>query len=421
MTEETESMEGKVLAMVLAGGEGSRLHPLTAERSKPAVPFGGHYRIVDFVLSNLVNSQVFSIYLLVQYKSQSLIEHIRRSWTLSPIFPEQFVTVVPPQMRERPDWFQGTADAVYQNLTLIEQQRPDLVLVFGADHIYRMDVRQMVAFHRAQGADVTVAALPVPRASASAFGVIELDAQGRIRRFLEKPEQPPAMPGDPARAYASMGNYAFSTDVLIDALKEANTRGEHDFGRHVLPRMIGTHRVFAYDFGANRVPGVRDYEEQAYWRDVGTIDTYFETHQDLLGWEPRFNLFNPQWRIASSNYQGPSARILRGTVENSILGSGALLKGGFVKDSILRREVIVEDGAEIDQCIVMDYAIIRHGARLKRVIIDRYNTIAPESRIGYDPGKDRAAGYHVTESGIVVISKGDHTVFSATGEFSRYL
>jgi glucose-1-phosphate adenylyltransferase len=414
-------MEGKVLAMVLAGGEGSRLHPLTAERSKPAVPFGGHYRIVDFVLSNLVNSQVFSIYLLVQYKSQSLIEHIRRSWTLAPIFPEQFVTVVPPQMREGPDWFQGTADAVYQNLALIEQQRPDLVLVFGADHIYRMDVRQMVAFHRARSADVTVAALPVPRASASAFGVIEADAQGRIRRFLEKPEQPPAMPSDPARAYASMGNYLFGIDVLIDALKEANARGEHDFGKHVLPRMIGTHRVFAYDFGNNRVPGVRDYEEHAYWRDVGTIEAYFEAHQDLLGWEPRFNLFNPQWRISSSNYQGPSARILRGAVENSIIGSGTLLKGGFIKDSTLRREVIVEDGAEIDQCIVMDYAIIRRGARLKRVIIDRYNTIAPESRIGYDPAKDRAAGYHVSESGIVVIPKGDHTVFSPTGEFSRYL
>ena len=338
-------MEGKFLAMVLAGGEGSRLHPLTAERSKPAVPFGGHYRIVDFVLSNLVNSQVFAIYLLVQYKSQSLIEHIRRSWTLSPIFPEQFVTVVPPQMRGGPDWFQGTADAVYQNLALIEQQRPDLVLVFGADHIYRMDVRQMVAFHRGHGADVTVAALPVPRASASAFGVIETDAQGRIRRFLEKPEQPPAMPHDPQRAYASMGNYVFTAQVLIDALHRARRLGARDFGRHVLPAMIGTHRVFAYDFGTNRVPGVRDYEEHAYWRDVGTIETYFQAHQDLLGREPRFNLFNPQWRISSSNYQGPSARILRGHVENSILGSGTLLKGGVIKDSIVRREVIVEEDA----------------------------------------------------------------------------
>jgi glucose-1-phosphate adenylyltransferase len=414
-------MDDRILAIVLAGGEGSRLHPLTAERSKPAVPFGGRYRIVDFVLSNLVNSGVFSIYLLVQYKSQSLIEHIRRSWVLSPIFPEQFLTVVPPQMREGPDWFQGTADAVYQNLNLIDQQRPGMVLVFGADHIYRMDIRQMVDFHATRKADVTVAALPVPLREASAFGVIDADGSGRIRAFREKPAQPPAMPGDPTRAYASMGNYVFSTDVLIEALHAAKARDERDFGRHVLPRMIETHRVFAYDFGANRVPGTREYEEPAYWRDVGTIDAYFAAHQDMLGLEPKFNVFNPRWRIGSSNYQGPSARIVRAEVDNSILGAGTLLKGGRVKDSIVRREVVIEEGVELDQCIVMDYAIIRRGARLRRVIIDRYNTIAPDSRIGYDAGRDRAAGYHVTDSGIVVVPKGDHTVFGRTGEFSRYL
>jgi glucose-1-phosphate adenylyltransferase len=413
-------VDEKILALVLAGGEGSRLHPLTSERSKPAVPFGGRYRIVDFVLSNLVNSGVFSIYLLVQYKSQSLIEHIRRSWVLSPMFPEQFVTVVPPQMREGPDWFQGTADAVYQNLNLIDQQRPDVVLVFGADHIYRMDIAQMIEFHRHRKAHVTVAALPVPLRAASAFGIIDANGSGRIRAFREKPAQPPSMPTDPTRAYASMGNYVFSTEVLIDALNEAKIRGEQDFGRHLLPRMIKTHRVFAYDFDANQVPGVRDYEEQAYWRDVGTIDAYFDAHLDMLGLEPKFNVFNPQWRIGSSNYQGPSARIVRGQVENSIFGAGTLLKGGSVKDSIIRREVVVEDGAELDQCIVMDYAIIRRGARLKRVIIDRYNTVAPDSRIGYDLQTDRAR-YHVTDSGIVVIPKGDHTVFSRTGEFSRYL
>jgi glucose-1-phosphate adenylyltransferase len=414
-------MDEKILAIVLAGGEGSRLHPLTTERSKPAVPFGGRYRIVDFVLSNLVNSGAFSIYLLVQYKSQSLIEHIRRSWVLSPMFPEQFLTVVPPQMREGPDWFQGTADAVYQNLNLIDQQRPGLVLVFGADHIYRMDITQMIDFHHQRKAHVTVAALPVPLREASAFGVIDANGSGRIRAFREKPAEPPHMPTDPTRAYASMGNYVFSTDVLIDALNEAKVRGEQDFGRHLLPRMIKTHRVFAYDFSTNQVPGVREYEEPAYWRDVGTIDAYFDAHFDTLGLEPKFNVFNPQWRIGSSNYQGPSARIVRAQVENSILGAGTLLRGGSVKDSIIRREVIVEDGAELDECIVMDYAIIRRGARLKRVIIDRYNTIAPDSRIGYDADKDRAAGYHVTESGIVVIPKGDHTVFTRTGEFSRYL
>lgn len=414
-------MDHRILAMVLAGGEGSRLHPLTAERSKPAVPFGGRYRIVDFVLSNLVNSGVFSIYLLVQYKSQSLIEHIRRSWVLSPIFPEQFLTVVPPQMREGPDWFQGTADAVYQNLTLIEQQRPSVVLVFGADHIYRMDIRQMVDFHATRKADVTVAALPVPLQQASAFGIIDADGSGRIRAFREKPAQPPAMPGDPSRAYASMGNYVFGTDVLIEALHEAKARDERDFGRHVLPRMVSTHRVFAYDFTTNRVPGTREYEEPAYWRDVGTIDAYFAAHQDMLGLEPKFNIFNPRWRIGSSNYQGPSARIVRAEVDNSILGAGTLLKGGRVRNSIIRREVVIEDGVELDQCIVMDYGIIRRGARLRRVIIDRYNTIAPDSCVGYDGERDRGAGYHVTDSGIVVIPKGDHTVFGRTGEFSRYL
>ncbi len=413
-------MSEKILAMVLAGGEGTRLHPLTAERSKPAVPFGGRYRIVDFVLSNLVNSGIFSIYLLVQYKSQSMIEHIRRSWNLSPIFPEQFVTVVPPQMREGPDWFQGTADAVYQNMNLIQQHDSDLVAVFGADHVYRMDLQKMIEFHRSRKADVTVAAIPVPLQAACSFGVIDADGQGRIREFREKPAQPPAMPGDPTRAYASMGNYIFGSDVLIDALNEAKRSGEQDFGRHLLPRMIRSHRVFAYDFGTNRVPGVRDYEEQAYWRDVGSIDAYFAAHQDLLGAAPKFNLFNPQWRIGSSNYQGPSARILGAQIDNSILGAGTLIKGGVVKDSCIRREVVVEDGAELDQCIVMDYAIIRKGARLRRVIIDRYNAIEPMSRIGYDLDTDRAR-YHVSESGVIVVPKGDPATFNKDGELSRYL
>lgn len=234
----------KILAMVMAGGEGKRLYPLTCERSKPSVPFGGRYRIVDFVLSNLVNSQIFAIYLLVQYKSQSLIEHIRRSWGLAPIFPEQFVTIVPPQMREGPEWFQGTADAVYQNINLIHQHAPDLVAVFGADHIYRMDVRQMAQFHLENKADVTVAALPVPLAQASAFGVIESADDGRILRFHEKPDHPPSMPTDKARAYASMGNYLFSTDILYSALEEGKRRGEKDFGSHLLPRLCQTHRVF---------------------------------------------------------------------------------------------------------------------------------------------------------------------------------
>ncbi|SFL56427.1 glucose-1-phosphate adenylyltransferase [Nitrosomonas communis] len=397
----------KILAMVMAGGEGKRLYPLTCERSKPSVPFGGRYRIVDFVLSNLVNSHIFAIYLLVQYKSQSLIEHIRRSWGLAPIFPEQFVTVVPPQMREGPEWFQGTADAVYQNLNLIRQHAPELVAVFGADHIYRMDVQQMAKFHLENNADVTVAALPVHITQASSFGVIECCEDGRIHQFHEKPKHPPTMPRNPARAYASMGNYLFSTEVLYAALEEGKRRGEKDFGKHLLPRLCQSHRVFAYNFADNRIPGVRDYEEQSYWRDVGTIDAYFLAHQDLLGLEPKFNLFNPQWRVASSEYQGPTAKFMRAEIENSIIDDGSFIKGAKIRNSIIRREVLIEEGAEIDECIIMDYAIIRRGSRIKRAIIDRYNLIGADSRIGYDRQED-AKYFTVTDSGIVVVPKGKY-------------
>jgi glucose-1-phosphate adenylyltransferase len=396
----------KILAMVLAGGQGSRLHPLTAERSKPAVPFGSRYRIVDFVLSNMVNSGIHSIYLLVQYKSQSLIEHVNKAWSLSRALPGQFVSIVPPQMREGPEWFQGTSDAVFQNINLIERHAPDMVAVFGADHIYRMDVRQMVDFHRRQNAHVSVAAIPVPLQQASAFGIIDADGQGRIRAFLEKPANPPAMPGDPGRAYGSMGNYLFNTDVLLEALREANQRGEHDFGTHVLPRLIGSHEVFAYNFGDNRIPGIRASEEQAYWRDVGTIDAYYAAHGDVLGgMEQHFNLFNPQWFINSSNYQGPSPRIIGGEIEDSVVGAGSLIRGGAIRHSILRREVIVEADVEIEDCIIMDYAVIRRGSRLKRVIVDRYNSIPPHTVIGFDAAADRSR-YTVSEGGVVVVPKG---------------
>ncbi|TRZ94687.1 MAG: glucose-1-phosphate adenylyltransferase [Rhodocyclaceae bacterium] len=395
----------KVLAMALAGGQGSRLHPLTAERSKPAVPFGSRYRIADFVLSNLVNSEIRGIYLLVQYKSQSMIEHVNKAWGHAHSFPGQFVTVVPPQMREGQEWFQGTSDAVFQNINLIERHAPDMVAVFGADHIYRMDVRQMVDFHRQCSAHVSVAAIPVPLGEASAFGIIDADAQGRILGFLEKPETPPPMPSDPSRAYGSMGNYLFDTEVLLAALREARERDEHDFGRHILPRLIHSHKVFAYNFADNKVPGVAGTEERAYWRDVGTLDAYYAANRDVLGAEPRFNLFNPQWFIRSSNYQGPSPRIVSGELKNSVIGAGSLIEGARISNSILRREVIVEDDVEIEDCVIMDYTVIRRGSRLKRVIVDRYNDIAAHSRIGFDAAADRLR-YHVSEGGVVVLPKG---------------
>ena len=397
----------KVMAFVMAGGEGSRLRPLTSDRCKPAVPFGSRYRIVDFVLSNLVNSDIRSIYLLVQYRPQSLMEHIRKAWAVSALFSDQFVTVVPPQMSKEHPMFGGTSDAVYQSLNLMNMHRPDLVVVFGADHIYRMDVRQMVRFHCENHADATVAAIPVPLDQASNFGIIETDASGKIIGFQEKPKQAKPMPGDSQRAFASMGNYLFGADLLRSSLEEAHQRGETDFGHHVLPRLSQTHRVFAYDFSTNEVPGTKPYEERGYWRDVGTLDTYFEAHQDVLGMEPRFDAFNPQWPIYSSHYQGPTARVLRGELDNVLMGAATIVEDAKIRNTILRREVVVEPGAELEDCVVMDYVRIGAGARLRHAIVDRHNAIPAGARIGFDHEADQAAGYHITEGGLVVVPLGD--------------
>ncbi|HEX7972262.1 MAG TPA: glucose-1-phosphate adenylyltransferase [Thiobacillus sp.] len=410
---------GKIMAFVMAGGAGSRLHPLTTDRCKPAVPFGSRYRIVDFVLSNLVNSDVRSIYLLVQYRPQSLIEHIRKAWAVSTLFSEQFVTVVPPQMTQECTLFGGTADAVYQSLNLMDMHHPDLVAVFGADHIYRMDVRQMARFHCERDADATVAALPVPLDQASNFGIIETDAAGRITAFLEKPKQARPMPGDPQRAYASMGNYLFNADLLRTTLEEAHQRGETDFGHHVLPRLAQSHRVFAYDFSTNVVPGTKPYEEKGYWRDVGTLDTYFKAHLEVLGLEPCFDAFNPQWPIYSSHYQGPTARVIRGELDNVLLGAATIVSDATVRNSLLRREVVVEPGALIEDCVIMDYVRIGAGARLRHMVIDRHNAIAPGTEIGYDLERDRAAGHFVTEGGLVVIPLGDPRFYARNGYRNR--
>lgn len=406
----------KILAFVMAGGEGARLSPLTAYNSKPSLPFGSRYRIVDFVLSNLLNSGIQSIYMLVQYKSQSLIEHVRKAWVVSPMRNEEFVTVVPPQMMRGGDWFQGTADAVYQNLNLIQLHNPDLVVVFGADHIYRMDLQQMVDFHLERAADATVAALPVPIAEASAFGVIHADHAGRVSDFIEKPADPPPMPSDPTRSYASMGNYLFNAKVLIQALKEANERGEHDFGHHVLPKLKDSHRVFAYDFATNKVPGTKPYEEQAYWRDVGTRDAYFNAHQDLLGEKPRFDMFNPEWRIFSSNYQGPVARLLDARIINSVVAAGSMVRQAKITNTIIRREVIIEDDVEIEDCLIQEYVHIKRGARLRRAIIGGYNVIEAGTRIGYDLEQDRKS-YDVTQDGITVV--GPREVTATMQSFSE--
>lgn len=396
----------RILAMVLAGGEGSRLHPLTAGRSKPAVPIGARYRIVDFTLSNLFNSGINSMYVLVQYRSQSLIEHVRKAWTISSVLPGHFITVVPPQVGETQDWYQGTSDAVAQNLNLIDFHRPDMVAVFGADHVFRMDLRQMADFHCERKADVSIAALPVPLEGAQAFGVIQAEADGRIVGFQEKPKQPTPLPDRPDRAYASTGNYLFDTRALVRNLEEAQQRGEKDFGRDVLPRMLASGgRMYAYDFSRNQVPGTKPYEETPYWRDVGTIGAYFEASMDLLGRHARFDTFNAQWPVHSSSYQGPVAKILSGEIENCVFGGGTIIDGARVRNSTVRREVMIEDGAELEECIVLDYVTITRGCRLRRVIIDSYNTLAPRTVIGYDAQAD-ARLYKVDASGVVVVPQG---------------
>jgi glucose-1-phosphate adenylyltransferase len=395
----------RVLAIILAGGKGERLYPLTRERGKPAVPFGAKYRIVDFVLSNFMNSGIYALYVLVQYKAQSLIEHLRNAWRLGGL-PDHFVIVVPPQMRWGETWYQGTADAVYQNINLLRDFHPDIVAIFGADHIYRMDIAQMLDFHRDHRADITVAALPVPIAEAQNFGILAADEEGRLTRFDEKPRSPVPMPTDPTRAYASMGNYLFNHDVLIEALVEDARRStDHDFGRTIIPELVPHLGVYAYNFLDNAIPGIRPYEEIGYWRDVGTIASYWQSHMDLLGPEPRLNLDNDRWPILTAPYRGPSTRIIVGDISDTILGEGSLVDGATIRRSIIGRGVRVGHGATIEDSIVMERTAIGPEARIRRAVIDRYNVIAEGERIGED-GDANGRHYHVDPSGLVVIPRG---------------
>ncbi|HXH82317.1 MAG TPA: glucose-1-phosphate adenylyltransferase [Candidatus Tectomicrobia bacterium] len=401
----------RLLAMIMAGGKGERLHPLTRERSKPAVPFGGRHRIVDFVLSNFVNSERAAIYVLVQYKSQSLIEHLRLAWRTSGILSDYFITVVPPQMRYGPAWYRGTADAVLQNLHVVDDFAPDVVAIFGADHVYRMDVNQMLAFHEESGAAVTVAAIPVPLHEASSFGILEVAPSGRVVAWEEKPAHPKPMPGDPTRALASMGNYLFNRQALVDALlADARRSTDHDFGRSIIPELVATGGVYAYDFQTNDVPGVKPYEEQGYWRDVGTIAAYWEAHMDLLGESPRFDLDNRYWPIRGAQHNGPPARIIGGDIDNVHIAEGSLVKRATIRNAILGRSVWVNDGAVIEDSIVMDHTTVGKGARIRRAIVDRFNIIPADSEIGVDPALDRRR--HVVDaSGIVVVPRGGRREF----------
>jgi glucose-1-phosphate adenylyltransferase len=396
----------RVLGIILAGGKGERLHPLTKERSKPAVPFGARYRIVDFVLSNFVNSGIFGIHLLVQYKSQSLIDHLQANWRLAPLLRDHFISVVPPQMRWGETWYKGTADAVYQNLNLIADYNPDLVAIFGADHIYRMDIGQMIEYHLERKADVTVAARPVPVQRASGFGIIEVDRENRFVGFKEKPASPRPMPTEPDMAYSSMGNYLFDAHLLRETLEaDAQRSTEHDFGKTLLPALFTSKRIFAYDFRTNRVPGMRPTEEAGYWRDVGDLHSFWEAHMDLLGAAPRLDLNNLDWPIHSRVTGSGPVKVVGGSISDSIVGQGCELRGGTVRRSVLSRQVIVHEGAEVDECVICDHTVIGPGAKLKRVIVDRWNEIDAKDEVNAETAKGRK-GFAVDPSGIVVVARG---------------
>ena len=406
--------------MVLAGGRGTRLYPLTKERAKPAVPFGGKYRIVDFVLSNLVNSGVYSTYVLTQFKSQSLLQHLRDTWQFGSLLPYQFIIPVPAQMRS-PDetWYRGTADAIYQNLDLIKQSEPDLVLVFGADHVYRMNIRDMIEFHNAKDADATVAAIPMEKKLAAQVGVIEIAPDGRIIQFHEKNADAPTIPGDPDHILASMGNYIFTSAVLQAELHSdfMNETGSHDFGKDILPCLVQRARVYTYDFSNNHIPGDPS-NVLPYWRDVGTIDAYYEANMDLRSVTPALNLYNRQWPLRSKSSSDPPVKFVfdqddrRGSAIDSILASGCILSGGRVRNSVLGRAVRVHSGAVVEDSIIFDNCDIGRGARVRKAILDKNACVAAGSTVGYDLESDRRAHY-VTDSGIVVV-EGIHSPVEVT-------
>ena len=414
-------MQLRVLAFVLAGGKGTRLYPLTKERAKPAVPFGGRYRIVDFVLSNLMNSGIYSIYVLIQFKSQSLLQHLREGWEVSGLLKNNFIIPVPAQMRSaQEDWYRGTADAISQNINLIEQADPHVVAIFGADHIYRMNIRQMIEYHVEKRAGVTVAAIPVQKELASEFGVIETTPDGRIMGFHEKKSDAPTMPEDPTRVYASMGNYIFSTDLLLRELyqDQKNEDSSHDFGKDILPSLIGRADMFSYDFQTNVIPGDPIGSPQ-YWRDVGTLDAYYEASMDLRAVSPELNLYNRQWPLRTAGYFDAPAKFVfdeegrRGMAVDSIIAGSTIVSGGIVKCSVLGRGVRVHTGAYVESSVIFDNCDVGRRAKVKNAILDKNVKIPENTEIGYDLEEDRKK-YHVTESGIVVIEGHQSTVDIAT-------
>lgn len=393
-----------VLSIVLAGGEGKRLMPLTADRAKPAVPFGGTYRLIDFVLSNLVNSDLTKICVLTQYKSHSLDRHIAVTWRLSPMLGS-YVTSVPAQQRTGKQWFQGSADAIYQSMNLINDEDPDYVVVFGADNIYRMDVSQMLQAHINSGLDCTVAGIRVPRQEATAFGVIDADANAKIKSFLEKPADPPGLPDSPDESFASMGNYVFTRKAFVEALNDdAASDTKHDMGGNIVPDFVNAGRAGVYDFTRNEVPGATERDIN-YWRDVGTIQAYHAAHMDLISVDPDFNLYNRKWPMFTEQVQAPGAKFtLRGNAEDSIVSAGCIISGGDVDRSVLSPNVVVDKWAKVEESIVFPGCRIGRNAVVRRAILDKNVHVPDGVEIGVDPEHDKARGFFV-EDGVTVVPK----------------
>jgi glucose-1-phosphate adenylyltransferase len=406
-------MPTQALVMILAGGAGTRLEPLTRERAKPAVPFGGRYRIIDFVLSNFVNSGFFKMKVLTQYKSDSLNNHLARTWRLTS-FLGHYVDAVPAQMRTGLDWYKGSADAIYQNLNIITDESPEYTFVFGADHVYRMDCRQMLDFHRQNRADCTVAAIPVPIETGHEFGIIDVGPDGRMKNFLEKPKKPPPMPGNPRMCLASMGNYLFSTDTLVkEVLRDASlSDSAHDFGKSIISRMFESSRVFVYDFAKNEVPGQTE-KEIGFWRDVGNLDVFYQANIDLVDVDPIFNLYNDLWPIFTHRVDAPPAKFVFADKENSRVGfatdslvsEGCIVSGGEVHRSVLSPRVRINSFSQVSDSILFENVQIGRRAKIRKAIIDKNVEIPPGMSIGFDLAEDKRR-FHVTPGGVVVIPKG---------------
>ena len=404
----------KALVMILAGGEGKRLFPLTRDRAKPAVPFGGRYRIIDFVINNFINSGFYKIKILTQYKSDSLNQHIARSWPVSSILG-QYIDLVPAQMRTDGNWYKGTADAVFQNLTHINDENPTQVCVFGGDHIYRMDVSQMMRFHKSNNADLTISAIPIPISEASEFGIIEVDENWRLTGFQEKPQTTPkSIPNRPDMCLASMGNYIFNRTELVNEVIEdsKDENSAHDFGKNIIPKMLKDgKRVYVYDFSKNEYEGMSD-SERGYWRDVGSIDSYWQANMDLLDYNPELNLYSEDWPLRTYNYNFPPAKFIWeegdrvGMATNSMVSEGCIISGGSISRCILSPKVRINSFSNVTDSILMENVNVGRYSEIRKAIIDKNVNIPPYTKIGVDLEEDRRRGFIVSAGGVTVVPKG---------------